>query len=153
MESNEMLNAMKQLVNESPFYRYMDMKVVSGGDGVSRLEMNTGQDHQNLYGILHGGAVATILDSACGIAIGTLLKAGEVVVTVDMRINFVSNIKGGTLVGEGNVLHRGRQTGVVEAKVTDEDGNLVAVGMSTHIICSPEDLRVSGAAEGGGEPG
>lgn len=135
------------LINDSPFYRYMDMKVVEAGEGRSRLTLQVKEEMKNLYGILHGGAVATILDSSCGIAIGSMLKAGEIVVTVDMRMNFVSNLRQGTLIGEGRVIHRGKQTGIVEAEVKDDRGNLIAVGMSTHLICVPEDLRLSDQAE------
>jgi uncharacterized protein (TIGR00369 family) len=142
--------ALLDLINDSPFYRYMEMKVVEAGGGRARLEMPAKDEMCNLYGMLHGGAIATILDSSCGIAVGSLLKSGEIVVTVDMRINFISNLKGGYLIGEGEVVHRGKQTGIVEAKVRDESGNLVAVGMSTHLICLPEDLRRVGPSPGPG---
>ena len=148
-QEEEKWTALMALINDSPFYRYMQMKVVEAGDGRSRLTMETKGEMQNLYGSLHGGAVATILDSSCGIAIGTLLKAGEIVVTVDMRINFVSNLKSGLLIGEGKVLHRGNRTGVAEAEVRDGEGNLVAVGMSTHLICEPGDVRVAGFTDEG----
>jgi acyl-CoA thioesterase len=135
-------NGLKNLINSSPFYRHMDMKVVEAGEGVSRLEMQVKEEMKNLYGIIHGGAVATILDSSCGIAIGSLLKPGEIVVTVDMRVNFISNVRSGTLIGEGRVLHRGKKTGVASAEIRDGTGTLIAVGMSTHFISSPEDVRV-----------
>lgn len=128
-------------INASPFYRYMNMKVVRAGLGESLLEMDTKPEMRNLYGILHGGAITTILDSSCGIALGTLLGEGEITVTVDLRINFISNIAGGKLIGEGKVIHRGKQTGVTEARVRNEKGNLIAVGMSTHLICGIDDLR------------
>lgn len=136
-------NALRDLINSSPFYRYMDMRVVEAGGGLSRLEMQVKEEMKNLYGILHGGAVATILDSSCGIAIGSLLKPGEIVVTVDMRVNFISNVRSGTLIGEGRVLHRGKKTGVASAEIRDGSGTLIAAGMSTHFISSPEDVRVN----------
>ena len=134
--------AFREILNNSPMYKHMRMQVLDAGDGHSKLKMKAGKELHSVYGMLHGGAAATIVDSACGIALGTLLEPGEVCVTVDLRINYISNMKKGTLVGEGRVIHRGRQTGVVEAEIRDEKDNLIAVGMSTQLICRPDDLRM-----------
>lgn len=141
--TSDAFEEIRGLINDSPFYRYMGMKVVEAADGRSKLVMKLKPEMHNLYGICHGGAIATILDSSCGIALGTMLEAGKVVVTVDMRVNYISNLGSGELVGEGRVIHRGAQTGVVSAEVRDRRGELVAVGMSTHLICSPGDLRMA----------
>ncbi len=142
-EEREDFQPLLEFINASPFYRYMNMKVIKAGDGKSLLEMDTKPEMRNLYGILHGGAITTILDSACGIALGTLLAEGEITVTVDLRINFISNVTGGKLIGVGKVIHRGKQTGVTEAQVKNEKGEIIAVGMSTHLICSIEELRTA----------
>ena len=134
---------LRELINQSPFYRYMEMRVEEASDGHSRLTMPVKPEMRNLYGICHGGAIATILDSSCGVALGTLLEPGKVIVTVDMRVNYISNLGAGVLTGTGKVIHRGSQTGVVTAEIRDENGELVAVGMSTHLICSPADLRMA----------
>lgn len=135
--------AFKDILNNSPMYRHMGMRVVDAGGGHSKITLRARKDLHSLYGILHGGAAATMVDSACGIALGTLLEPGEMCVTVDLRINYISNLKEGTLVGEGRVIHRGGQTGVAQAEITDEEGNLVAVGMCTHLICGPGGVRMS----------
>jgi uncharacterized protein (TIGR00369 family) len=133
----------RNVLNNSPMYQHMQMRVVDAGDGRSKLEMVACSDLHSLYGMLHGGAAATIVDSACGIAVGTMLEPGEMCVTVDLRINYISNLKEGTLIAEGRVIHKGKQTGVAEAEVRDSDGNLIAVGMSTQLICAPGDVRMA----------
>jgi len=148
-EQGEPFDQVLELINSSPFYRYMDMRVAEAGGGRSRIVMRVKPEMCNLYGICHGGAIATILDSSCGVAIGTTLEPGKVVVTVDMRINYISNLGSGELVGEGRVIHRGAQTGVAGAEVRDAAGELVAVGMSTHLICAPGDLRMADYRSGG----
>lgn len=126
------------LLNSSPFYHYMDMKVVETGEGYAKLTLMARKQHQNLYGTVHGGALASVLDSSCTIAVGTLMEEDEVAVTVDMRINYISNISEGLLVGEGRVLHRGSRTGVAQGEVRDEKGKLLAAGMSTLFINRPQ---------------
>jgi len=63
-------------------------------------------------------------------------------VTVDLRVNYIASLKRGTLVADGRVVHMGKKTGVAQAEVRDQDGNLIAVGMSTHLVCGPEDVRM-----------
>lgn len=131
MSQEEIKKRIFALLNGSPFYRHLGMEVVDAGEGRSRLRMPVKDDLKNLYGILHGGAVAALLDSSGTIAVGTLMGPDEVAVTVDQRINYISNMREGVLYGEGKALHRGRYTGVAQAEVRDEEGNLVAVGMAT----------------------
>jgi uncharacterized protein (TIGR00369 family) len=139
--------AFKKVLNGSPMYRHMQMEVQDAGEGHSRMTLNARKELHSPYGMLHGGAVASLMDSACSIALGTLLEPGEMGVTVDFRINYISNLKEGTLVCESRVIHRGKQTGVTEAEIKDEAGNLIAVGMSTHLVCAPGDVKMAGYPE------
>lgn len=123
-----------RVLNASPAYRHIGMKVVLAEDGSSRIEMEVQEELKNLYGTVHGGLLATLMDSACGVALGSLLKAGESLVTLDLRINYLAPVKSGTVIAEGKVVHKGRQTGVAEATLKDETGRLAAKGMSTHFI-------------------
>jgi acyl-coenzyme A thioesterase PaaI-like protein len=113
----------KEILNNSPMYCHMKMQVVDAGEGRSRVEMQADKTLHSLYGMLHGGAVATIMDSSCGIALGSLLEPGEICVTIDLRI-------------------KGKQTGVTEAEIRDSQGKLIAAGMATHLVCAPGDVRM-----------
>ncbi len=135
--------AFRAAFNNSPMYRHMQMVMVDAGEGRSKVTLQGRKELQNLYGILHGGAAATIVDSACGIAVGSLLEPGEICVTIDLRINYIANVGEGTLIGEGRVIHRGRRTGVARAEIRDEEGNLIAAGMSTHLIYRPEESGIT----------
>lgn len=134
--------AFRDLLNNSPMYLHMGMRVLGAGEGHSRVELDACSRLHSLYGMLHGGVPATIIDSACGIAVGSMLGPGEVCVTVDLRVNYISNLREGVILAEGRVLHKGGRTGVAQAEVRDEVGNLIAVGMSTHMVLGPEDVRV-----------
>jgi len=141
MERKDDLEALKasliQALNSSPYYRLLGMEVLELGEGRSRLRIRVRKDHHNLYGILHGGVIASLLDSTCTIALASLLEVGETAVTVDQRINYISNISQGELYGEGRAIHRGRFTGVSQGEVRDQEGKLVAVGMATIFIIRP----------------
>lgn len=130
-------------LNSSPMYRHMQMEVIDVGEGRSKLTLQGRKELHNLYGMLHGGVAATIVDSACGIAVGSLLEPGEICVTIDLRINYIANTGEGTLIGEGRVVHRGGRTGVARAEIRDEKGNLIAAGMSTHLIYRPDEAGMT----------
>ncbi len=138
MEHNNDLEALKQAMmqalNSSPYYRLLGMEVLELGEGKSKLRIKVRHDHHNLYGILHGGVIASLLDSTCTIALASLLRAGEAAVTVDQRINYISNVSQGEIYGEGRAIHRGRYTGVSQGEVRDQEGKLIAVGMATIFI-------------------
>ncbi|NPV58678.1 MAG: PaaI family thioesterase [Actinobacteria bacterium] len=134
LSQEEIRRRIFKLLNDSPFYRHLGMEVVEAGEGRARLRLPVKDELKNLYGILHGGVIAALLDSSCSIAVGTLLETDEAAVTLDQRINYISNVKEGVLYGEGRALHKGRFTGVGQAEVRDEQGNLVAAGMTTSFI-------------------
>ena len=129
------------LLNNSPFYRLLGMEIEEAREGRSRLRLPVKTDHKNLYGILHGGVIAALLDTSCSIAVGSLMKEDEVSVTLDQRINYIANVSEGVLIGEGKALHKGRYTGVGQAEVRDDKGNLVAAGMATVFIIRREEGR------------
>lgn len=147
MSQEEIRQRIFTLLNESPFYRHIGMEVIEAGEGRSRLRMPVKEDLKNLYGILHGGAIAALLDSSCSIAVGTLLGPDEASVTLDQRINYISNVRHGVLYGEGKALHKGRYTGVGQAEVKDEEGNLVAVGITTNFIIRRGEAQVRDAKD------
>jgi len=131
---NEYFQMMKEAVNNSPYYRHIGMEVVDAGDGKSQLRLNGDQPLANLFGVLHGGVTASLIDSACGVALGSVLEPGERTVTADLRVNYIAPAPCDAVTVEGEVLHKGKQTGVVEAVVKGPDGALLAKGMTTHII-------------------
>ena len=131
-EKEAYLKQVMEIVNASPVYRYLGIEVVHTEKGSSRLELMVREDLKNVWGTLHGGILATLLDSACGVALGTLLEPGEVMVTLDLHINYLAPFHNGTLIAEGKAVHKGRNTGLAEATIKDAGGRIIAKGMTTH---------------------
>jgi uncharacterized protein (TIGR00369 family) len=84
--------------------------------------------------IVHGGMVATLLDTAMGGACWTLLEPGESFLTADLRVEFFRAARPGTLRAEGRVLHRTRRVAFCGAELQDADGALVASARCTQIL-------------------
>jgi uncharacterized protein (TIGR00369 family) len=82
---------------------------------------------------MHGGAIASLIDSAGGLAARTLTHPA-IVTTVEFKVNFLAPIRRGEVSAEGRVVHRGRRTAVSEVEVRDEADRPVACGLVTLMI-------------------
>ncbi|MBN9221187.1 MAG: PaaI family thioesterase [Mesorhizobium sp.] len=101
-----------------------------------------GERHLNPLGSVHGGWAATLLDSALGCAVQTLLKKGEAYTTAEFKVNLTRPItpRTGEVVCEGKVIHKGRTLAVSEATLKDAGGKLLAFGTETCSIFPAANL-------------
>ena len=92
--------------------------------------------HYNPLGTVHGGWFATLLDSALGCAVHTLMPAGRGYTTAELSVNYVRGLspKVGRVRAEGTVLHCGKQLATAEARLTGCDGKLYAHASTTCFI-------------------
>jgi uncharacterized protein (TIGR00369 family) len=94
----------------------------------------------NPIGSVHGGAIATMLDSAVGCAVHTTLPAGVGYTTLELKVNFIRGVSvdDGQLLAEGKVIHRGGTTAIAEGRLTAAtDGRLLAYATTTCLILKP----------------
>ena len=92
--------------------------------------------HYNPLGTVHGGVLATLLDTATGCAVHSTLPAGVGYTTLDLTTRFLrpASIASGLLTCEGTVLSKGRRTALAEARITDAKGALIAHATSTCML-------------------
>ncbi len=113
--------------------------------GVDRLEADEGrvvvwmiaqEYHYNPIGTVHGGVLATMLDTAAACSVQSTLPAGVGYTSLDLTTKFLRPVTtaSGMLRCEGSVLSRGRRTALAEAKMTDARGNLVAYASSSCLL-------------------
>jgi uncharacterized protein (TIGR00369 family) len=90
----------------------------------------------NMHGAVHGGWAATLLDSAMGCAVQTIVPRGFGYTTVDLTINYVraTTESTGELRAEGKVLHGGRRIATAEGRLLDRQNRLVAHGLTTCML-------------------
>jgi uncharacterized protein (TIGR00369 family) len=115
---------------------------VSEGRAVFRGMPN--ERHLNPLGGVHGGWAATLLDSALGCSVQTLLEKGEAYATAEFKVNLTRPItpRTGEVVCEGKVVHKGRTLAVSEATLKDTSGKLLAFGTETCSIFPAANLAV-----------
>jgi uncharacterized protein (TIGR00369 family) len=91
---------------------------------------------ENPMGTMHGGIVATLVDTAMGCAISSTLPADASFTTLELSTNYVRAITTATgrIFAEGRVIHSGGRVGTTDARVYDENGTLYAHATSTCMI-------------------
>lgn len=100
--------------------------------GFSKLKMPFSEKLTQPYGIVHGGAIFTLADSAAAVAVASLAEQGKRFVTVEMKINFLEPIKQGIIEARAVVLRKGN---IMPAEVDIINRRrLVAKGIATYII-------------------
>ena len=119
-----------------PFAELLGMRAKSIGDGRARFELAVEAKHLNPNGTLHGGVVYSLADSAMGAALFAELDAGEMCVTLEIKVQYLAVVTGGALVVEAAVVNRTKRIGVLEAKVFGDEERLVALATGTFYIQS-----------------
>ena len=114
----------------------MNFKLVEVSEGRAVFTIQPDERHYNGLGIAHGGLAATLLDSATGCAINTMMPVGKIFTTLEMKINFVRPMTRdtGEVRCEANVIHVGGRTATAEGRIVDRDGKLYAHGTATCML-------------------
>mgnify|MGYP001606122236 CR=1 FL=1 len=115
----------------APIAKLLGMGITAVDPGRSVIEMDAGPAHHNPMGTVHGGVLCDLADTAMGMCYASTLAAGETFTTLELKINFLKPVFQSHLRAEGLMLRPGRTVGLVECKVTDEEGSLVAHATST----------------------
>ena len=114
-----------------PVSKLIGFAMTSVEPGRVVFEMDAGIEHSSPLGTLHGGILCDLVDAAMGCSHASLLEDGETFTTLELKINYLKPVWQGHLVAEGKVVKAGRTIGLVEGRITDESGALVAYATST----------------------
>ena len=116
-------------------WEWLGLKLVETRDGTAVVEMATTDDMANHSGVVHGGMISTLADSAMGRSLRTLSPGVVRAMSFDLKLNFINAAKvGETLRATGHVIHAGRRTAVAECRVEGSDGRLVATASATFAV-------------------
>ena len=110
---------------------------VAEGEVVFSLE--PAEYHYNPIGSVHGGVYATLLDSATGCAVHTMLPEGVGYTSLDLSVKFLGamRVATGTVTCTGKIVHLGHRTALAEARLETSAGRLLATATSSCLILRP----------------
>lgn len=127
----------RERMSASAFHRGLGLEVEAVRSGEVDLAMSTGVEHANLAGRIHGGVLATLADTAAGLAVRTVIPPGSGHVTVTLDVQFLRAAEPGRLVGRGHVTKAGRRIAFADAEVTDASGGVLARAQLTVAVTPP----------------
>jgi uncharacterized protein (TIGR00369 family) len=139
MQDNEPLNSnfkdalLNRLPDRMPFWNLLGIEFVDVERGWAKMRMPFAQKLTNSAGISHGGALFSLADSAGSMALVSMAARGEVVTTVEMKINFLKPFDGGEVVAEASILHCGKTTVLGEIDLKNENNDLIAKATATFL--------------------
>lgn len=123
-------DSMAELNHLAPFTEWMGLVEVSSKTGVIELQVVQRNELNNRRQVVHGGVLATILDSAMARAARTVDGGVEIAGTVDLHIQFIQPATG-TLIAVGRVTSSTRSLAFCQAEVRNQSGRVVACAMGT----------------------
>ena len=122
-----------------PIAVLMGMWIAEVSEGRVVFAAEPAEYHYNPLGTVHGGVMATLLDSALGCAVQSMLLAGTSYTTLELKVNYLRPVttKTGTLYCEGKIIHLGGRVATAEGRLTNAEGKLYAHGTTTCLLLHP----------------
>lgn len=136
------IQAIQESVHTAPYPALIGMTIAALAFDSCRIELELRNDHLQPFGIVHGGVLATLIDTATFWAAFMRLPEDTGLVNVDLKLNYLKAVARGHLRAEGQCLRAGRQISYTVASVFDEAGELVAHGTSTLLALPGKGLSV-----------
>ena len=123
----------KDRIEDTPFCKLLGIRVKEIDKGYAKLEMPYKMDLTQPLGFIHGGALASLVDTAGAFASFTIIGEDELVYTVELKLNYLVSIKDGVVIAEARVLRSGDRIIVVEVDILNGNGELSAKAIATYI--------------------
>ena len=133
LEQLQMLMARGQ---GAPIGQTLNFHLVEVQAGHAVFEGQPGPHVYNPIGSVHGGYAATLLDSACGCAVHSMLRADQIYTTLELKTAYhrAMTADTGLVRAIGSILSIGRRTAFAEAKLVDANDKLLASATSTLLV-------------------
>ncbi len=125
------IQALQDLVRDAPFPRLMGMRLEAIDVDSATIVLDIDERHFQPFGIVHGGVLATLIDTATFWAAFLRLPPHAGLVNIDLKLNYLQPANAGRLTATGRCIRPGRTLSYTEAHVYDERGELLAHGTST----------------------
>jgi len=131
--TEERLRLIREKFESNHFPRSLGIELESIDHGRARLSLEVKQRHLQLAGIMHGGAIATLIDTAVAFAIVGASEPNARFTTIEMKVNYLSAIREGRIIADAKLIRDGRRIVVADCDVLDSNGRLAAKGLLTYM--------------------
>jgi uncharacterized protein (TIGR00369 family) len=130
-EEKRVTELVRQRMKQSKSSELLGFEVESVRDGRAIFRLEVAPHHKQIHGVVHGGILAALADTTAAIAAYTVVPRGVELATLELKINFLEPVPGGTVKAEARVLRNGRNFVVTECDIFNESGSLAAKALLT----------------------
>jgi uncharacterized protein (TIGR00369 family) len=123
--------AARRGLRASQAIRLLGFSLYAIGVGRATLRLQAGPRHKQLNGVVHGGILAALADTAGAMAAHTVIPKQAALATIELKINYLEPVPGGLVLAEARVLRAGRNFVVSECEIFDARGKLAAKALLT----------------------
>jgi len=127
------LERIQKAFDDLPFAKLIGIELDQINEGVATLGLEVRNVLMQNNGVVHGGAIASLIDTAAAFAILSVLPSGERVTTVDLTISYLRPLTTGWARATARVVRAGRRLITVSGEVLDDGGKPVATALTTYI--------------------
>lgn len=117
------------------FADWLGVEVTASGEGRAEVRLDAGEHHLNPAGTVHGGVLATLVDTAMGLAVRSAVSGPDAPATSQLSMAFLRPGRTGSLVGTAEVRKQGEHLLVCEAGV-EQDGKALIQALATFALVS-----------------
>lgn len=129
---------MQKIPLQAPFANYLGIEILEKGEGFARLRLPYRHELTNPRGDLHGGAIASVADSAMAVAIGSMPGTAERHFTVKLEMKYKASVTDGEIIVEATATRRKQRLFLGEVVIRNGDGQLVATATGTFMVTHPD---------------
>jgi uncharacterized protein (TIGR00369 family) len=132
----EQLSRLREGITRIPYAHLLGISFEDATRGAATLSMSARPELERFGGIMHGGALASLADTASAFAVLTTLEPGEQTVTVDLTLHYLRPVTEGKLTARARVVRAGRRVATVSIEISNESGALVVTALTTYLKLS-----------------
>jgi uncharacterized protein (TIGR00369 family) len=127
------LSRLREAITRVPYAQLLGIYFEAATRGAASLSMDARPELERFGGIMHGGALASLADSASAFAVLSTLEPEEQTVTVDLTLHYLRPATEGKLMAHARVLRGGRRVATVSVEIYNESGALVVTALTTYL--------------------
>src|SRR5947208_9907137 len=116
-----------------PYARFLGLQLGELREGEVSIHLDVRDELKQNQGVVHGGAIASLIDTASAFAVLTQIETDERVTTTDLTIHYLRPLTSGRMTAAARVVRGGRRLFVLSVEVTNDAGVLVATAVTTYI--------------------
>jgi len=121
-----------EAVKTTPYLKLLGIELIEIEPEKAVMSLEMQEKLRQPYGLLHGGATASLIDTAMAFAVKSVLPDDEKTTTVDLTVQYLRPHTSGKVICTAKITRAGKRLLFVSAEVSNEAGKLVATALSTY---------------------